>query len=236
MPPFRDDHILVRALHFHPSRFPSAPLSLRACIQIIAPGSQTTLAQLGLPESFTPPKLRIPSRMFPGIDEGTWTFTKIREARDGEKEDFLAQAKGQQSGEDDADQGDDDEDEDDEEGDVKEGEMKEYDVKEGEMKEYDVKEGEVKEGELKEGSTPTPAATSTEKKDEPSAQDDMPDDMDEDMGDGVYVEDEDDEEGAVWCLKEGRVTDWGCFFAMLYATTITPPSLIRADTRQNLRA
>jgi len=31
--------------------------------------------------------------MFPGIDEGTWTFTKIREARDGEKDDSLAQAK-----------------------------------------------------------------------------------------------------------------------------------------------
>jgi actin-related protein 9 len=38
---------------------------------------------------------------------------------------------------------------------------------------------------------------------------------DETMGDGVYVEDEDDEEGAVWCMKEGKIIDWGCFFALL---------------------
>jgi actin-related protein 9 len=43
------------------------------------------------------------------------------------------------------------------------------------------------------------------------------DDLDEEMGDGgVYVDDEDDEEGAVWCIKEGKMVDWGCFFALLY--------------------
>ncbi|KAI5843585.1 actin-domain-containing protein [Tricharina praecox] len=162
MPLFRDEHILI-----------------------IAPGSQTTLAQLGLPESFTPPKFRFPSRMFPGIDEGTWIFTKVREARDGEKEDLLAQAKGLQSGEDDAEQGDDDDDDDEEE------------------------------GEAKEGGTPATAGQGADKKDEPAAQEDMDEDMGEDMGDGIYVEDEGDEEGAVWCMKEGRVIDWGCFFALL---------------------
>ncbi|KAF8473192.1 hypothetical protein BDZ91DRAFT_714159 [Kalaharituber pfeilii] len=61
MPPFRDDHILI-----------------------ISPGSQTTLAQLGLPESFTPAKFRIPSRMFPGLEDDTWVPIKVRELREGE--------------------------------------------------------------------------------------------------------------------------------------------------------
>ncbi|KAK3077354.1 hypothetical protein LTS18_010499, partial [Coniosporium uncinatum] len=45
---------------------------------IIAPGSQTTLAQLGLPESFTPARFRIRSRMFPAPKEGEWEPYKIR--------------------------------------------------------------------------------------------------------------------------------------------------------------
>lgn len=49
--------------------------------QIIAPGSQTTLAQLGLPESFTPARLRIPTRMFPAPEAGKWEPTMIREKR-----------------------------------------------------------------------------------------------------------------------------------------------------------
>ncbi|RPB23432.1 actin-like ATPase domain-containing protein [Terfezia boudieri ATCC MYA-4762] len=61
MPSFRDDQILI-----------------------ISPGSQTTLAQLGLPESFTPAKIRLPSRMYPGLEEGTWTPFKVRELREGE--------------------------------------------------------------------------------------------------------------------------------------------------------
>jgi actin-related protein 9 len=55
MPPFRDEHILI-----------------------IAPGSQTTLAQLGLPESFTPAALRLPTRMFLAPDEKTYEPYKIR--------------------------------------------------------------------------------------------------------------------------------------------------------------
>jgi len=137
--------------------------------------------------------------MFPGIEEGMWTFTKIREARDGEKEDLLAQAKGLQIADDDADQADEDEDDDEEEG--------------------EVKDGEAKDDEAKEESAPV----APDSKDDPSTQEDVPDDMDDDMADGLYVEDEDDEEGAVWCLTEGKVTDWGCFFALLYANTISSP-------------
>ncbi len=55
MPPFRDEHILI-----------------------IAPGSQTTLAQLGLPESFTPASHRFPTRVFPAPDGKTYEPFKIR--------------------------------------------------------------------------------------------------------------------------------------------------------------
>ncbi|KIW95594.1 uncharacterized protein Z519_04179 [Cladophialophora bantiana CBS 173.52] len=55
MPPFKDEHVLI-----------------------IAPGSQITAAQLGLPESFTPPRYRFPTRMFPGANPGEWEPVKIR--------------------------------------------------------------------------------------------------------------------------------------------------------------
>ncbi|RKF59345.1 putative chromatin remodeling complex subunit [Erysiphe neolycopersici] len=56
MPPFKDEHILI-----------------------IVPGSQTTLAQLGLPESFTTPSHRFPTRMFLAPDRKTWEPHKICE-------------------------------------------------------------------------------------------------------------------------------------------------------------
>ena len=55
MPPFKDEHILI-----------------------IAPGSQTTLAQLGLPESFCPAQHRFPTRMFPAPDGKVYEPYKIR--------------------------------------------------------------------------------------------------------------------------------------------------------------
>jgi actin-related protein 9 len=55
MPPFKDEHILI-----------------------VAPGSQTTLAQLGLPESFTQAQRRFPTRMFPAPDGKTYEPYKIR--------------------------------------------------------------------------------------------------------------------------------------------------------------
>ncbi|KAE8377075.1 actin-domain-containing protein [Aspergillus bertholletiae] len=60
MPPFKDEHILI-----------------------IAPGSQVTLAQLGLPESFTPARFRFPTRMFPAEKKGEFEPYKIRERRQG---------------------------------------------------------------------------------------------------------------------------------------------------------
>ncbi|EMC93015.1 hypothetical protein BAUCODRAFT_115113 [Baudoinia panamericana UAMH 10762] len=55
MPPFRDDQIFI-----------------------IAPGSETTLAQLGLPESFTPARYRLRSRMFRAEKAGEYEPIKIR--------------------------------------------------------------------------------------------------------------------------------------------------------------
>lgn len=55
MPPFKDENILV-----------------------IVPGSQTTLAQLGLPESFTPASHRFPTRVFPAPDGKTFEPYKVK--------------------------------------------------------------------------------------------------------------------------------------------------------------
>ncbi|PSN72101.1 hypothetical protein BS50DRAFT_569656 [Corynespora cassiicola Philippines] len=59
MPPFKDEQIII-----------------------IAPGSETTVAQLGLPESFTPARLRVRSRMFPAEKEGEWEPYKVRRRQD----------------------------------------------------------------------------------------------------------------------------------------------------------
>lgn len=151
--------------------------------------------------------------MFPGIEEGTWTFTKVREARDGEKEDLIAQAKGQRAAEaaaaraasqaDDAVK-DEDKDDGEDDGDDDDGDEDE----------------DMEDGEAKDGSTPSAPGPLTESKDKtepsPKTEADGDEDMEDDMGEGIYIEDEDDEEGAVWCMKEGRVVDWGCFFALLW--------------------
>ncbi|ORY14261.1 actin-domain-containing protein [Clohesyomyces aquaticus] len=59
MPPFKDEQIII-----------------------IAPGSETTVAQLGLPESFTPARIRVRSRMFPAEKEGEWEPFKVRRRDD----------------------------------------------------------------------------------------------------------------------------------------------------------
>ncbi|KAF2661134.1 hypothetical protein K491DRAFT_754070 [Lophiostoma macrostomum CBS 122681] len=59
MPPFKDEQIII-----------------------IAPGSEATLAQLGLPESFTPARIRVRSRMFPAEKAGEWEPYKVRRKQD----------------------------------------------------------------------------------------------------------------------------------------------------------
>ena len=56
-------------------------IELMPPLQLIAPGSQITLAQLGLPESFTPARLRVPTRMFPAEKEGEYEPIKVREKK-----------------------------------------------------------------------------------------------------------------------------------------------------------
>lgn len=75
MPAFKDEHIIV-SLDSRPKLHARAPSDSLA--QIIAPGSQTTLAQLGLPESFTPARLRLKTRMFPSETPGQFEPYKVR--------------------------------------------------------------------------------------------------------------------------------------------------------------
>lgn len=227
---------------------------------MISPGSQVTLAQLGLPESFTPAKLRLASRMFPALEPGTWTWTKVREAREGEKDRLLATVMARQDDDDDDD--DDEEEDDEEEEDEEEAEegdeatakpeddstekpktsapavagaiiaatedtakldiSEKREAKAGEeiattMKDEvkpSLSELKAEDSEMMDVAGEQEEEAEDEEEEEEEDDDEEDDEEDEDMGD-VYVEDEDDEEGAVWCMKEGKVVDWGCFFALL---------------------
>lgn len=164
--------------------------------------------------------------MFPGIEEGTWTATKIREAREGEKEDLIAKQKAAMGVDQDEDEGDED---DEEEGEEAEDAAEKStgdgvpakSPTEGASEETDAAATGMADttDELKKEETPpTPAKLKTQDSTMEGEEGDGEgdEDEDEDMGEeGVYVEDEDDEEGAVWCMKEGKVVDWGCFFALL---------------------
>ncbi|KAL1607194.1 Actin-like protein arp9 [Nothophoma quercina] len=117
---------------------------------VIAPGSETTLAQLGLPESFTPARVRIRSRMFPAEKEGEFEPYKIRR-----KQDKPANKPAKQNGEAQED--------------------------------------------------PKPAA---------DGEDEI-----------IWEEDRISEEGAIWPIQDGKITDWPCFFALIshVYNTLNPP-------------
>jgi len=171
MPAFKDEHILVctsisPAMLLGATR-PSQQFQLTLAIsrlQLIIPGSQTTLAQLGLPESFTPARLRISTRMFPAERKGEWEVLKVRE-RKITKSHTHNEVDGQTNG--------------------------------------DVPMGEGVEEQAK-------AEAKTEIVDEEET---------------LYEEDPTTEEGAVWPIRNGRVVDWSCFFALLSHVheTLSPP-------------
>lgn len=142
MPSFKDDSILVSLLHQRRS-FNADHRS----VQIIAPGSQTTLAQLGLPESFTPARHRFRSRMFPAETSGQWEPHKVRKRR---KQNGTAPLNGAANGD--------------------------------------------------AGAVP-------------------------DSEEPIYEEDIHSDEGAVWPIKAGKITNWSCFFALLDYVyfSISPP-------------
>ncbi|EWC44706.1 hypothetical protein DRE_06484 [Drechslerella stenobrocha 248] len=204
MPPFRDDHILL-----------------------IAPGSTWTLAQLGLPESFTPAKFRIPSRMFPGIEEGQYLPNKVHELKEGQElvlgnGDIVTAGPGGKP-------------------------HKKRKVGESTSKPSTTTQttangsgatstsadgtdkkpaGSAKSSDVKDDTAMADAADETEHHDddgEEEGRDEDDDhemngtkDKDEDGADGkLYYDDDFDEEGAVWCLEQGRIVNWECFFALL---------------------
>lgn len=122
------------------------PLGIAAyCEQIISPGSQTTLAQLGLPESFTPARYRLRSRMFPAEQQGEYEAVKIR------KKD-------------------------------------------------------------KPQSAPQPETNG-----EPNGK--------AHIEEPEWEEDRVSEEGAIWPIRDGRIVDWQCFYALMehVYNTVNPP-------------
>ncbi|EPS36969.1 hypothetical protein H072_9446 [Dactylellina haptotyla CBS 200.50] len=197
MPPFRDDHILL-----------------------IAPGSTWTLAQLGLPESFTPAKVRIPSRMFPGIEEGQYLPNKVHEVAEGQElvfgngEVITAGPNGKPH---------------------KKRKVGEAAPKpdaasaNGAATDTPNADGDSKKPKLEDGATETKGDTTmadaTDDKgnhddDEEGHDDDEDHDMngtkkDEGANGKIYYDDDFDEEGAIWCMEQGRIVNWECFFALL---------------------
>ncbi|KAI9681413.1 MAG: Actin-like protein arp9 (SWI/SNF complex component arp9) [Caeruleum heppii] len=161
MPPFKDEHILI-----------------------IAPGSQNTLAQLGLPESFAPARLRLPTRMFPAERKGEWEPFKVR--RKKVVKPVLQKA------------------------DTINGDDKNVETEKGQ------KEDDHKPGDVAMVAADRPEATPT--KADISAKD-------AEETDGELEEDWNTDEGAVYPLQQGRVTNWSCFLALLnhIHNTISPP-------------
>ncbi|KAL8833633.1 MAG: hypothetical protein Q9170_004154 [Blastenia crenularia] len=137
MPPFKDEHVLI-----------------------IAPGSHTTLAQLGLPESFTPAQLRTSTRMFPAEKKGEWEPLKVRERKVTRRRN---------------------------------------DVVTGPT------DGDIS---MAEADGPTHSANNGVEEE-----------------DTYFEEDPTTEEGAIYPIRQGRVVDWSCLFALMthIYNTLSPP-------------
>ena len=121
-------------------------------VQMIAPGSQTTLAQVGLPESYTPARMRIATRMFPAETEDEWEPFKVREKPRTKPRESNGTA--------------------------------DVSLNEPDGQDLSIVEDEI-----------------------------------------IYEEDPTSEEGAVYPIRDGRVVNWSCFFALLthIHNTFDPP-------------
>ncbi|KAH9845409.1 SWI/SNF and RSC complexes subunit arp9-like [Teratosphaeria destructans] len=119
---------------------------------IIAPGSETTLAQLGLPESFTPARYRLRSRMFAAEKEGEYEAIKIRKRE-----------------------------------------------------------------------TPPQPVAPTNGAPAPDAGESQPATNGEEQPE--WEEDRVSEDGAIWPIRDGRIVDWPCFYALMthVYNTVNPP-------------
>ncbi|EXJ80950.1 hypothetical protein A1O3_07238 [Capronia epimyces CBS 606.96] len=185
MPPFKDEHVLI-----------------------IAPGSQITAAQLGLPESFTPPRYRFPTRMFPGTKPDEWEPVKIRP----KPTPLPGPAEPTSSGE----PGDTDQ----PNGQATNGDLPSSEQANGHpVPSEDVEMKEAPAGE--ETTAATNPASEAPPKDTPqqeASQQDVPPDAPPDADDETTETFEDDlwsTEGAVYPIREGRIENWSCFFALL---------------------
>lgn len=156
-----------------------------------------TLAQLGLPESFTPARFRFPTRMFPAQKEGEFEPYKIHEKRQEGK----GVGNGGGGGGADAPKPD--------------VEMKDAEGQ-GTAKTETATEA-TGDGEEKkaEGTEETEAQQQQQGDgEEQSKQEEI-----------VYEEDINSDEGAVYPIQKGRIVDWPCFFALLthIHNTLSPP-------------
>ncbi|ODH24410.1 hypothetical protein ACO22_05325 [Paracoccidioides brasiliensis] len=185
MPAFKDEHILI-----------------------IAPGSQTTLAQLGLPESFTPAKFRFPTRMFPAEKKGEWEPFKVREKivtksmtapTSATTADPTAtnNAPTNQSA-----------------GSKQDTEMKDAAEAEG------TAEGATAGGETEDGKEDGAQPSTENDQEETAALSGQPEEEEV-----AYEEDPTSDEGAVYPIQNGEIVDWPCFFALLshIFKTLSPP-------------
>lgn len=163
-----------------------------------------TLAQLGLPESFTPARYRFPTRMFPAEKKGEYEPHKIRERRQEVKISNGQDAPAPKEKED--------------------VEMKEADQQ---PQQSATQEGTENTDAPKPESTDEPKAENGEN----AAEGEAKEGENGENGDGqtveeiFYEEDVASEEGAIFPMENGRIVDWGCFFALLthVHNTLSPP-------------
>lgn len=167
--------------------------------QIIAPGSSITQTQLGLPETFTPPRWRFPTRMFPGLNDGEWEPVFVRE-----KVKLKVQPNGDAA---------------------------------------TTANGASKDVEMGDNTVPAPAETNGTTDEQESKMESLPSDSTgavqpaEPQPDTTIAEDQEEETefyddpftaaNAVYPLKNGRIENWPCFFALLshIYQMISPPFL-----------
>ncbi|KAF9885555.1 Actin-like protein arp9 (SWI/SNF complex component arp9) [Aspergillus nanangensis] len=173
MPPFKDEHVLI-----------------------IAPGSQVTLAQLGLPESFTPARFRFPTRMFPAEKKGEYEPYRIRERR----QEVTSSTNGPDASKPDV-------------------EMKDAEPAPPPAEPTPATDSAPEKPENTEQDAKTESAEGQEANGE-AKPDTAP--VTQEI---FYEEDITSDEGAIHPIVNGRILDWPCFFALLthVHNTLSPP-------------
>lgn len=158
-----------------------------------------TLAQLGLPESFTPARFRFPTRMFPAEKKGEYEPYKIHERRQEVK---VGNGNGNTAPQEDV-------------------EMKDVEpapAQEGTTTSTETQNKESNpDPEKAQGTEKVEGADATEGANGESKQ--------ETVQEIFYEEDVTSDEGAIYPIQNGRILDWPCFFALLMhiRNSLSPP-------------